>query len=485
MARQVDSTTQHVTKVLLDLIAFFIAANLAFDLRYHVDWQALLGQVVKGGTAPWAALYQAMPYMLLGLYLINEIFGLYRSSLRPREESTLIIKAQLFAFGILFAVAFFYRGFSYSRFAALFLVPISMFLSLSFRTLYRVCKRHLLKKMSAVREKVLVVGQSDVAENLVKKLQDKENQYEIAGILAGERQLSEDKHDEKVLGSSRQLGVLLTRKDVDRVLMVSGALSHDEITHAIETCYRHRVPWGVVPDLYDLLVDRLHMEQIAGITIMGPLGSKIVGMNLVFKRLVDISAALMLLFILSPFMIMMAVAIKITSKGPVFYRQKRVGRGGRPFIFYKYRSMYCHSRDKQHRVLMERVIKNGSAAEHDKNGAIFKSKRDPRITPVGRIIRMFSVDELPQLFNVIRGDMSLVGPRPAIPYEVRHYGDRHLRRLDTLPGITGLWQVSGRNRLSFEQMVDLDIHYIENWSVGLDVRILVKTISAVLFGRGL
>jgi lipopolysaccharide/colanic/teichoic acid biosynthesis glycosyltransferase len=133
---------------------------------------------------------------------------------------------------------------------------------------------------------------------------------------------------------------------------------------------------------------------------------------------------------------------------------------------------------------MERVIQNGEAGAEDENGRIYKDKRDPRVTPFGRFLRRFSLDELPQLFNVIKGDMSLVGPRPAIPYEVKQYADRHRRRLDTLPGITGLWQVSGRNRLSFDEMVELDIHYIENWSVGLDVRIFFKTIAAVLFSRG-
>jgi lipopolysaccharide/colanic/teichoic acid biosynthesis glycosyltransferase len=134
---------------------------------------------------------------------------------------------------------------------------------------------------------------------------------------------------------------------------------------------------------------------------------------------------------------------------------------------------------------MQQVIKNGNGqTKKNGNGQVYKMEKDPRVTPVGRFIRRFSIDELPQLFNVIKGDMSLIGPRPAVPYEVKMYEERHRRRLQALPGITGLWQVSGRNRLSFEEMVELDIHYIENWSVGLDVRIFFKTIAAVIFSRG-
>jgi exopolysaccharide biosynthesis polyprenyl glycosylphosphotransferase len=479
--RQRDSSIERVILVLLDLTALFLATNLAFDIRYYVDWNSLIPDMVREGPAPWGALYQALPYMLLGWFVIFATFGLYQSGMRKREEISRLIKAQMVAFTVLFSIAFFYRGFSYSRLAALFLMPLSFLFTLAFRMFFRLAKEQLLR-MRVVRERILIVGKTEEADTLFARLLGPGNPFDVVGILAKDEQgLPEGM---PFLGTPQELGKTLTRLEVDRVLLMSGDLSREELMDALDACYRHRVGWAVVPDLYDLLVDNLHMEQIAGVPVMGPTGSNIVGLNLVVKRVVDIVVASLLLLVLSPVLLLVAALVKLTSKGPVLYVQQRVGRAGQPFRFSKFRSMYTDARDKVHRQLMEKVIQNGEAGESDKNGPVYKLKNDPRITPLGRFLRRFSVDELPQLLNVIKGDMSLVGPRPAVPYEVKQYRDRHRRRLEALPGITGLWQVSGRNRLSFEEMVELDIHYIENWSPGLDTRIFFKTIAAVLFSRG-
>jgi exopolysaccharide biosynthesis polyprenyl glycosylphosphotransferase len=480
--RQRDNSVERVLMVLLDLLALFLAANLAFDVRYGIDWRGIFGEVFKRGPAPWGELYQAMPYMLLGWFVIFAVFGLYRPGQRFREEIARLIKAQAVAFVVMFATAFFYRGFEYSRMAAVFMVPIAFVLTLGFRYFFRMAKEQLLK-MRHVRERVLVVGRSEQTDRLFTRLLRADNPFELMGVLVDEGQ--EVPEGIKRLGAPRELGKILTRRDIDRVLLISGALSHQELTEAMNACLRHQVQWGVVPDLYDMLVDRLNVEEISGVPVMGPAGTNLVGMNLVLKRGVDFLLAALLLLVLSPLILLVAGLIKLTSRGPVLFVQKRVGRAGKAFSFYKFRSMYENNRDKTHRQFMEQVIKNGNGEQkRNGNGQVYKMKKDPRVTPVGRFIRRFSIDELPQLFNVLRGDMSLIGPRPAIPYEVRMYEERHRRRLQALPGITGLWQVSGRNQLSFEEMVELDIHYIENWSVGLDVRIFFKTIAAVIFTRG-
>jgi exopolysaccharide biosynthesis polyprenyl glycosylphosphotransferase len=479
--RQQDRNIEKVILAILDLGAFFIAANLAFDLRYHIDWPAIVGDLVKPGPAPWGALYQALPYMLLGWFVIFATFGLYSTSLNRRQEISLIIKAQAVAYCAIFATAFFYRGFSYSRGAALFLMPLGFLWTLGFRMLFRTAKEFLFR-MPVVKERVLIVGGCEKTKELVERLQRTDNPYELVGVLA--KDLQTDCGNVPLLGNPQELGKLLTRKEVNRVLLVSSGLSRQELLEAMDACFRHRISWAVVPDLYDLLVDRLCIEQIAGIPVMGAVGSNIVGLNLAIKRLVDLFTASFLLIVLSPVMLLVAALIRMTSKGPVLYSQKRVGRDGKIFKFYKFRSMYLDNRDKSHRKFMEQVIQNGQGEKSNKRQVIYKMKDDPRITPIGRWIRRFSIDELPQLINVIIGDMSLVGPRPAVPYEVEKYAERHKKRLQALPGITGLWQVSGRNRLSFEEMVDLDIHYIENWSVSMDIRIFFKTIAAVLFSRG-
>jgi lipopolysaccharide/colanic/teichoic acid biosynthesis glycosyltransferase len=201
------------------------------------------------------------------------------------------------------------------------------------------------------------------------------------------------------------------------------------------------------------------------------------------KRTIDVVGSLLLLLALSPLMIGTAVAIRLTSPGPVIYRQTRLGRRGVPFSFYKFRSMLVNSDDRIHREYVQNLIKGDleRVNQGDPSRPLYKMKGDPRITRVGHFIRKSSIDELPQLFNVLKGEMSLVGPRPPIPYETERYESWHLRRiLEVYPGITGLWQVEGRNRVTFDEMVRLDLRYVRDWSVWLDIKILFKTVFAVL-----
>ena len=207
------------------------------------------------------------------------------------------------------------------------------------------------------------------------------------------------------------------------------------------------------------------------------------------KRTIDIVGSLLLVILLLPVFLIIAVAVKLTSRGPVFFRQKRIGEHGTSFTFLKFRSMYVNNDSRQHKEYVRQLIA-GRAEKHPVNGngdgrAVFKLINDPRITRVGRFLRRSSLDELPQLFNVLRGDMSLVGPRPAVPYEVEAYATWHRRRvLEAKPGITGMWQVYGRCRVGFEDMVRLDLRYARECSLWLDLKILLQTPRAVIGGEG-
>jgi exopolysaccharide biosynthesis polyprenyl glycosylphosphotransferase len=192
------------------------------------------------------------------------------------------------------------------------------------------------------------------------------------------------------------------------------------------------------------------------------------------KRILDVFVALLALVLASPLLLGTALAVKLSSPGPIFFYQTRVGYRGKTFACYKFRSMYIDAERRKQELM----------AVNEADGPVFKMKRDPRITPVGRIIRKLSIDELPQLINVLRGEMSLVGPRPAVPQEVARYEFDQLRRLDAIPGITGLQQVSGRSDLPFKRWVELDLDYIERQSFLKDIEILLRTIPAVLFGKG-
>lgn len=205
------------------------------------------------------------------------------------------------------------------------------------------------------------------------------------------------------------------------------------------------------------------------------------------KRMIDIVGSLAGLIIFSPLMLLTAMAIKLTSPGPIIFKQSRFGMRGRPFPFYKFRSMRSGVDERVHREYVEKLIKGELEQINQGNGEkpLYKLKNDGRITPIGRWIRKMSVDELPQLINVLEGEMSLVGPRPPIPYEVEKYEPWHLRRiLEVKPGMTGLWQVEGRSQTSFDDMVRLDLKYAIHWSVGLDLRILLRTVKAVIRHEG-
>ena len=204
------------------------------------------------------------------------------------------------------------------------------------------------------------------------------------------------------------------------------------------------------------------------------------------KRAFDVLLATAILVVVSPLMLLIALLVKRSSSGPVLFVQERLGRDGQPFRFYKFRSMAHNSDDAIHRQFAAMFINGDKSgcAESNEGEEVFKLKKDPRITAIGNFLRRSSLDELPQLFNIIKGEMSLVGPRPPIAYEIENYQPWHMERLKAVPGLTGLWQVSGRSSVSFEEMVRLDVRYINEWTPMLDLKILLKTIPVVLKGTG-
>jgi lipopolysaccharide/colanic/teichoic acid biosynthesis glycosyltransferase len=194
----------------------------------------------------------------------------------------------------------------------------------------------------------------------------------------------------------------------------------------------------------------------------------------VFKRLLDVAGSAAALWLLFPFLLLIYALVRLTSKGPVFFRQVRVGLHGKEFHMLKFRSMVANAED----------LKSQLTAQNEQSGPVFKMKRDPRVTPLGHLLRRYSIDELPQLVNVLRGDMTLVGPRPPVPQEVAQYEPWHWRRLSVPPGLTCLWQVSGRNEIAFQDWMYLDLQYIDHQNLGDDLNLLLKTVPAVMSGRG-
>jgi exopolysaccharide biosynthesis polyprenyl glycosylphosphotransferase len=264
-------------------------------------------------------------------------------------------------------------------------------------------------------------------------------------------------------------------------------------THAhrrlVQICHKLQeltVHVHVVPDLFALSFPSATLEGFGGVPVIDLGQPGLYGWQRLYKRVFDVISTSLIFCVIWPLMLMVALWVKLDSPGPIFYRQKRIGENGHPFYMLKFRSMRTDTDDKIHREHIARLIKENLSLANQPAGPTksLKMQNDPRVTRVGRFIRRTSIDELPQLLNVLWGEMSLVGPRPPIPYEVEMYQNWHMRRLQAIPGVTGLWQVQGRNRVSFDEMVRMDIDYIEHQSLWLDIKLLLRTPLALLNGQG-
>lgn len=245
-----------------------------------------------------------------------------------------------------------------------------------------------------------------------------------------------------------------------------------------------QVSFKVVPDLLGLRPKKVDITRLRYVPLLELFVDPIRGATGTVKRILDLVVALTALTLLALPLLIVALLIKLDSRGPILFKQTRMGRDFRPFPMYKFRSMRSDTDTSRHEEFMRKVIQEGKGEVDPATGQrVFKEKDDPRITRVGRFIRRYSIDELPQLLNVVRGDMSIVGPRPPVPYEVAMYREQHMPRMSAKPGITGLWQVSGRNAVGFDEMVRMDITYMENWSILTDIKIILQTIPVVLFPK--
>jgi exopolysaccharide biosynthesis polyprenyl glycosylphosphotransferase len=244
------------------------------------------------------------------------------------------------------------------------------------------------------------------------------------------------------------------------------------------------VNWTFVPPMLGLLLDRVQIDQVGGLPLVSGRGDRLVGHSWFIKRSFDIATAGLALILVAPFAALAALAIRLDSPGPVIFRQSRIGMDEEPFTLLKFRTMTQGAETVEHRDYTSEWIFGRTGAEGEARKGVHKMEGDTRVTRVGRVLRATSFDEVPQLWNVVRGDMSLVGPRPPISYEVEQYTEWHRLRLSVPPGVTGLWQVTGRNAVSFDEMVRLDLDYIESWSLSLDIRILFRTVPAVVLHRG-
>ena len=335
------------------------------------------------------------------------------------------------------------------------------------------------RRAGRMHRRTLVVGSNAEAASIVRMLLHRPDQgLTPVGCLASSRseELALDycADDVPSLGGARDVATIVREHEIDTVIIAGSAFDHGVISRMIAELRGMDLSVHVSAGLFEVLTSRVLVREVGGVPLITIKGVSLSRAALRTKRVFDLVVGTAVVIVGMPVWLAVCAAIKLDSRGPVFYRQPRVGQNGVVFGMYKFRSMCADADDRR----------AGLAAKNEATGPLFKMKDDPRVTRVGRWMRKFSVDEFPQLINVLRGEMSLVGPRPPLQPETIQYTEHDWRRMEVPPGMTGLWQVSGRSTLTFEEMVRLDLFYLENWSVGFDLALLARTIPAVLFARG-
>jgi len=462
---------------LLDLLLTFLAFALAFWVKQN--WLGAMSGLVSGVN------YLLILLMTVGCCAVSyDFFNIYEVD--HRSDLPVLFRRALKAVlcGSAMAVFFFYvfKQDQVSRLLfALFMVFDLVLLVVS-RVVLDLLKRWRSKGSMGQRH-VLVIGSLERAKDLISSVAPNENLgYHLIGCLDIDpaRVGQPVSHGVKVIGTLDDFETLMLNMTIDEVVFAMPLKLIDNIKERIAFAEQLGVNIRVMPDWQ--LQQLMFRPEVASISIEKFVGMPTLALSsvpkkefeLFIKALVDRVVAICGLLLLAPLFAILALIIKLNSPGPVFFRQQRSGLNGRTFTLLKFRTMVANAEELKARL----------TGQNEMDGPVFKMKDDPRITSIGRMLRKTSLDELPQLINILRGDMSLVGPRPPLPAEVKDYHPWQRRRLSMKPGLTCIWQVSGRNNISFEKWMKMDLEYIDHWSLALDVKLLFRTVPAVMTGSG-
>ncbi len=457
---------------LTDLAVVSAAWLLAYDVRFHSSIFARIVPVYE--TAPHFDPYLTLlPAILVVWSILLRRGGLYhaRRSKSPFEELGRIIRASTIGVFVVTGLTFFYRPFAtftYSRVVMALFWVFSIIGVASIRFVVRRVFSELRRRGYNLRH-ILIVGAGDLAREVIRRVRaHPETGLHVVGVLGRDAlKAGRELDGVPVLGVYEDIREVLASRGIDQVVVAMPADAHDRLETVLKFMGEETVDVRVVPDIHHYVKLRGGVEDFDGLAMVRIQDSPMAGWNRLGKRVFDTGVSAVLLVVAAPFMLATSALIRILTPGPVFYRQTRMGFDGRCFEMMKFRTM---------------------SVDAEKNsGAVWATKDDPRRTPLGRVLRKLSLDELPQLLNVLKGDMSLVGPRPERPELIEQFKKqipRYMLRHKVKAGLTGLAQVRGyRGNTSLEKRIESDLYYIEHWSIGLDIEILLRTIPAVLFGK--
>jgi exopolysaccharide biosynthesis polyprenyl glycosylphosphotransferase len=443
-----------------DSLAAAIAAALSIVILGLSGWDGFI--FVVGAVVLWP-----LAAFSIGLYRGDQL-ATWASSVPDVPRS---FAAVLFITWPLFAIAS-----AVGLGDPAFLTFLTVLGIVALASIARTAVRARLHRMENLRQRTLILGSGFVAGQVAEKLA-KNAQFGLVPIgIVDDEVHQAGSPDLPWLGRFTDLQTIIERQQAERVIIAFSRTSHEQLLECIRACRDAGVAVDVIPRLFEFLDGVRALDQVGGLPLLSIGTPTLTRVSVAAKRILDIVGSLGLLLLFSPLMISIAIAIKLESRGPVFFRQPRAGRGRTSFQLIKFRSMYVDAEERKGEL---------EQLNEADDGVMFKIRKDPRVTRVGSFMRRFSIDELPQLVNVFCGEMSLVGPRPLIFPETAALEQAwHLRRLELRPGLTGPWQVYGRSQNPFQEMVRFDYQYVAGWSLARDIEILLATVPAVLSGRG-
>jgi exopolysaccharide biosynthesis polyprenyl glycosylphosphotransferase len=458
----------NVLLVPLDFLVILMAGIVAYELR-----TSRLLQTIRAVAGDFS-LVDMLPFVLAfaGLSVVwFALSGLYNMRVtRTALRELYILFLSVSTTVLVFVLYFFFERELFSRSIIIFMWGLSILFVFAGRLLMRGFQRFLSEQYGVGVHRLALIGAQTDPGRAITDMLGARNAYGYRVVYTSSA------FQEEELASWARTDAM------DEIMVCDPAVGSDTLEAVNRFCERHHLVFQYTPTLFEAY-PKLQVHHIAGVLLFKVKQSSLDGWASVIKRLFDIAFAGVFLIVFSPVYLVLSLAIKLDSRGPVIYKNERVGREGRRFLLWKFRTMkyeYCTSEDNSEALEYERrLIEEQSVKE----GPIYKIKNDPRVTGVGNFLRKTSLDELPQFINVLKGEMSVVGPRPHQPREVEQYADRHHKLLSVKPGITGLAQISGRSDLSFEEEVLYDIFYIEHWSLSNDIKIIIKTPFAMLMSR--
>jgi exopolysaccharide biosynthesis polyprenyl glycosylphosphotransferase len=485
--------TVKVLLVAADALAAALSFIVAFTVRQGAD-----AFNSKWGWSEQFAPYGAMLILVIVIRLLTlRYVDLYRirGEFSFVDDGLRVFKATAIGSLLIVATAFLYRGgfafrsFSYAR--GVFIVDfLFAFVSIGAIRFVMRAAQTIVRRREINLIPTLVVGRGTEAALFIKEMRERPALgYRVIGVVdikPVERRDAETYEGVPVVSTLEGLPEAIRDSGANEVIIADPDVNADALFDVMIRCGRRRgVEFRIAPSLFNCLPRKTEIDQIGVLPMIRLFREPLSSSSRLLKRTFDILISAASITFLFPLWLLIALLIKLDSKGPIFYTQERVGMDGRLFLVFKFRTMKAGADSETHRQYQKAFIEGRAEANLGDGGKpTYKLLADPRITRVGKLLRRTSLDEVPQLLNVLMGDMSVVGPRPPIPYEVEAYELWHRKRLDMKPGLTGLWQVSGRNRLPFEEMVRLDLFYIENWSLLLDLKIILRTGLVMIGGEG-